>query len=416
MVPADDSTDRKNAGRGEGPAAGGHKPSEKHALDDVLKSLQDLIRNELLEEQRTQAAEPSPPDSEVPRKRGRPRKPPAPETPPPPPPLDPETEIQSAVNTLTDLVVRELNPDDSAPVSSESPATPESAADDTHDAPADAAPPTAVAEQPSIQRRGEQREFSFDLEPPPGSVAPAADATDDAVTSAGSIPDTIEEITLSGPDVAPPEIEDAAQATDATDAATDAAVAYMPPEPVTEQAVEEITLSTPDSAPPESDDAAEAVETLAGTGDAPAYTPSEAFTAPLPEVQDAVHADTEATEPPLAPPETRLPSSSRLFIDTPAEEEANDVDPALSGHAFDDIPVLQDVVEPAHAAPVPAAPPGPPPPAFDSAQLHDLTIRAVARLNIELRKQGESVLSARLIGRLQELLREEMEKAGREKK
>jgi hypothetical protein len=75
--------------------------------------------------------------------------------------------------------------------------------------------------------------------------------------------------------------------------------------------------------------------------------------------------------------------------------------------AFDDIPVLQDVVAPQPAAGETSEPP------IDPQKLRDLSIRAIARLNIELRKRGESPLDAKLIDRLQGLLREELEKAAK---
>ncbi|MEK7734121.1 MAG: hypothetical protein AAB329_01600, partial [Pseudomonadota bacterium] len=51
-----------------------HKPSERHTVDEVLKSLQDLIRNEALEDGKPKTPPAAPVDPDLPRKRGRPRK------------------------------------------------------------------------------------------------------------------------------------------------------------------------------------------------------------------------------------------------------------------------------------------------------------------------------------------------------
>jgi hypothetical protein len=74
-----------------------------------------------------------------------------------------------------------------------------------------------------------------------------------------------------------------------------------------------------------------------------------------------------------------------------------------------DLPVLQDVV-----VPPPAAAQlnliEPPLPAADRAR--ELAVRVAARLNIERRKRGEIGIDTKTIHRLQQLLREELEKAG----
>jgi len=56
--------------------------------------------------------------------------------------------------------------------------------------------------------------------------------------------------------------------------------------------------------------------------------------------------------------------------------------------------------------------PGLPAASLDPKQARELAIRAIARLNIELRKAGERGLEVKTIQRLQALLREELEKAG----
>ena len=54
--------------------------------------------------------------------------------------------------------------------------------------------------------------------------------------------------------------------------------------------------------------------------------------------------------------------------------------------------------------------PVPPQPAADRAR--ELAVRVAARLNIERRKRGEAGIDTKTIHRLQQLLREELEKAG----
>ena len=80
---------------------------------------------------------------------------------------------------------------------------------------------------------------------------------------------------------------------------------------------------------------------------------------------------------------------------------------------LDDIPVLHEVVAPpagSMLAPV-ARPPQTPLPAPDRAR--DIVVRAVAKLNVELRKSGGAGLDTKTILRLQKLIRQEMEKDGK---
>jgi hypothetical protein len=60
--------------------------------------------------------------------------------------------------------------------------------------------------------------------------------------------------------------------------------------------------------------------------------------------------------------------------------------------------------------PTPATPPAPPLPAPDRAR--DLVVRAVAKLNVEMRKTGGAGLDTKTILRLQQLIRQELEKSG----
>ncbi|HSH15610.1 MAG TPA: hypothetical protein VLD18_06235 [Verrucomicrobiae bacterium] len=116
-------------------------------------------------------------------------------------------------------------------------------------------------------------------------------------------------------------------------------------------------------------------------------TPKAPEQAPVAEIK----ADTTpAVEPPAAPVK---PGST----DQPASFN------------LDDIPVLNEVVAPpARSVPTPATPPAPPLPAPDRAR--DLVVRAVAKLNVEMRKTGGTGLDTKTILRLQQLIRQELEK------
>jgi hypothetical protein len=348
MAPADDSSKNRIAGGDIG--HGAHKPSEKHTLDEVLKSLQDLIRNELLEVRKPPEPPPSP-DPSAPRKRGRPRKPPPPEPPAretPAPPLKPEAEVEAVMSSLEHLVEHELNPEDSgagvsghaavSPVADE--LTPPSAQTDEIPAP----PPSAASDNKPA-RRGDQHEFSFDLDAPP----PAG--PDDTTASPDQSPPAEQSVAATGIDF---EVADAAQAAEAV-------------------TPDDLGVPAPESEPPSP----------------PADLPAEEETT-------------------LASPAEEAAEAAPFIEEHPAESDSAET--FAHELAFDDIPVLQDMVTPPPAG-SPAADDSAP--AMDPQKLRDLSIRAVARLNIELRKQGEPPLDARLIDRLQRLLREEMEKTGK---
>jgi hypothetical protein len=92
----------------------------------------------------------------------------------------------------------------------------------------------------------------------------------------------------------------------------------------------------------------------------------------------------------------------------PAEPDATDTPPSFN---LDDIPVLNEVVAPpAGSVPTPTTSPAPPLPAPDRAR--DLVVRAVAKLNVEMRKTGGAGLDTKTILRLQQLIRQELEKSG----
>ncbi|MHB8534679.1 MAG: hypothetical protein ACYDBW_04450 [Sulfuricaulis sp.] len=76
---------------------------------------------------------------------------------------------------------------------------------------------------------------------------------------------------------------------------------------------------------------------------------------------------------------------------------------------LNDIPVLREVVAPPSGSKL--APLAAPLPASDRAR--DIVVRAVAKLNVELRKSGGAGLDTKTILRLQKLIRQEMEKDGK---
>ena len=79
---------------------------------------------------------------------------------------------------------------------------------------------------------------------------------------------------------------------------------------------------------------------------------------------------------------------------------------------LDEIPVLNEVVAPPAGSSLvvdtASTPPAPPRPAPDRAR--DIVVRAVAKLNIEMRQAGGTGLDAKTILRLQKLIRQELEK------
>jgi hypothetical protein len=124
-----------------------------------------------------------------------------------------------------------------------------------------------------------------------------------------------------------------------------------------------------------------------------------------------------AVEPDLSPapqPETPKPEETTLVAETNKQSApvaaTPPSPPAPSIFNLDDIPVLNEVVAPP-AGSVPATKPDAPPstlPAPDRAR--DLVVRAVAKLNVEMRKTGGAGLDTKTILRLQQLIRQELEK------
>ena len=133
-----------------------------------------------------------------------------------------------------------------------------------------------------------------------------------------------------------------------------------------------------------------------------------------PDTEAATNAD------PSAP--ASAADGSPAAADTPAPWDATDSptpnevatheEPAAESHTaprapeqtsinWDDIPVLNEVVMSPAAVAAPALPP--------SSAARELALKAVARLNIELRKAGNAPLPPAIIDRLEHILREALE-------
>lgn len=130
-----------------------HKPNEKHTLDEVLKSLQDLVRNEVLDK-------------------------PAPPAAPPPPvvatPAAPATgpDMRSIIGSLEDLLAGDLNSDDKPQVTAKPVAIP--AAPKSEVPPARPAPTPTPTEKPAASKPAAKAapEPIVQHEEPPAPIAP----------------------------------------------------------------------------------------------------------------------------------------------------------------------------------------------------------------------------------------------------
>jgi hypothetical protein len=149
---------------------------------------------------------------------------------------------------------------------------------------------------------------------------------------------------------------------------------------------------------------------------------AEEFTTPVFETDDidlAPAPDTEIIAPPPPPEPTVLAPAPKPKPPKPAAAKPSPKD----------IPVLKNVAQaaPAQATPPPAPPSPPAAPAPDDftldfapttpakpaampQDLNQMAVRVIAKLNIEMRKAGKPPLDAKTINRLQQLLREALEK------
>lgn len=243
---------------------------------------------------------------------------------------------------------------------------------------------------------------------------------DGAALSAENSPAALEEIILqdmeisNAPGTTPPAVETSPAApTDVVPAPE------SPPAPVEKKVTLEIVEEpTSDGSPKASVDF-----------DALGLEPSQPEQAPPPVVADipapeaespVTTAKPDATPAPKPKPpkavektptvETKAETAPRpAQPPAPAEPGTTKTPPTLN---LDDIPVLNEVVAPpAGSAPV-AKPDAPPStlPAPDRAR--DIVVRAVAKLNVEMRKTGGAGLDTKTILRLQQLIRQELEKGG----
>jgi hypothetical protein len=109
---------------------------------------------------------------------------------------------------------------------------------------------------------------------------------------------------------------------------------------------------------------------------------------------------------------TAAPATGETHASTPAIEPATPE--TTESIDLDDIPVLHEVVAPPAGSALAGGPVSPatepPLPAPDRAR--DIVVRAVAKLNVEMRKSGGAGLDTKTILRLQQLIRRELEKDG----
>jgi hypothetical protein len=330
-----------------------HKPNPKHTLEEILKSLQDLIRNDLLEGEAPQetgasAADATPSTSAA----------------------APGGELEALRHSLETLVSEELTAEDARAV--EQPA-------DDQPAPAAAAPTEAA-----IPREGLQEMLPFDAEA--RAVSP-----DEALASGAAGDDTLQFETLelaAPPEVATPgAIEPKPGA--APDAVENAAVHPSSDEPGATDAESLVAFDV---------DASQAMELTSPTSEAP--LPSEPIDERGADEQPVRAADAHEPEP---LPDTGAPETAGDWDDIPVLEEvvaevAAEYEPGAHEHA----PAGETAAEqqpPANLAlPLPAP-----------SRAHDLAVRTVAKLNIELRKAGKRPLDAKVIARLAMMLRETLE-------
>lgn len=464
-----------------------HKPSERHTVDEVLKSLQDLIRNEALEDGKPKTPPVAPADPAHPRKRGRPRKvviqdaAAAASGPRRRSSASLTEELNSVLASLNDLVNTDLDGSPPRPAPARPAAHDRPMADDLQAAaealmvgdetPVDSTDITELSLEEMAEGAEEIEAAPPPEEPPPAQPA-AAMTPAPAPKPSASLPGQMELKVIE-----PGEWKETEAQPLTAPAAKPAspAVAEKPrtarKEPAAKKTSGGQKPSTPATQPPP---AAPVVKSAPPVAEADQETielgEPEAVTDLI--VSDGSVTDTvsrtSAREPPAEEPEleltledpTRRPPPSAPVIDREREKELSSLglaeidfsqvpetsseqfaafasnafssdppghphtvglDKDAGGHqtsrpaagakspsgrskelALDDsIPLLEDEVTP-----------GLPATSLDPKQARELAIRAIARLNIELRKAGERGLEVKTIQRLQALLREELEKAG----
>lgn len=338
------------------------------------------------------------------------------------------------------------------------------------------APPSMMESiGPGKTTPGTQQELPFDVPPapavearlPPREPAPAPSSSEPAV-AAGTVTPEIDNL---APATVPPAEPEAALPTIEVEENFDAAAYFeTAPESAARSAPEiqsaatgtEQTTLTPEPAPPvappretkttlelATEPTAENTLTMPAvdfdtvgfqssrekpSAPPPAgATPSPASEPPAPIAEASAPAaapttDTSVETPPAA--ETKTGSDTEpvkvesQVATTPAADvvtrPAAAIEPAPPAAAgpppfnLDDIPVLKEVVAPPAGSTLLAEPPASrtPPPRPSPDRARDLVVRAVAKLNIEMRRSGGVGLDTKTILRLQQLIREELEKDG----
>jgi len=510
-----------------------HKPSEKHTLDEVLKSLQDLMRGELLQD----APKPPPPPKPHYGKVGRPRKipkPPAEQSAAQTTEAAGPVDVGAVLASLRSLVAHELADANGA----ESVNAPMAASDDAR------SPQAAPEDFPDSESESEDASYVL------GEAESVTEALSEPMESVSSkvgetVTEAIEEPISEAPSSTSPQSRNAGAEGPATKTVSleqSAAAARQPPDssvppeglqqefmfnasvspapdrsealvlefaPAPETRVKESSVRDADDATPVLEPEATQIDVAvnAGTADATAEAVDDTLVAPVDEIQamleeadnrdeeivleappppeesfettaDVEIADAEVTPRPepewtisdlepnesteevviasapdwetsdfpsagdngqkeeqpetpedipvaegLVPPSEEVPAPEIEVAEAPGvsagDEPPTSATPSgdtdggkLGGHVeleLGDLPVLQDVV-----VPPPAATQlnliEPPLPNADRAR--ELAVRVAARLNIERRKRGEPGIDTKTIHRLQQLLREELEKAG----
>lgn len=477
-----------------------HKPSEKHTLEEVLKSLQDLIRNDLLDNDRAAAEKsgsaPVPGEEKPPREYTTPVR----EDFAPVNPAAGPVNLDAVMRSLKDLVSNELNvggepaaAEASSPARTEDQEASENLADEfapldeeltfeesmeivppprtaptmpeipgeisaemlgEPEAEAAPSPPAPVPEIETNIASGTQHRLLFEEAPPPATepepstpdLAPKPELVPGTATD-GIAPEMTQETAAQDfPEVsgdALPTID--VEETFDENAYFEAEAKQTEASPADAQETQEIILSAlgaflePETAPPANGEAQAPAENLLNIPSVEFESPHEApppsrtIETPAPAATDATLAQelTLESEPAAVPP----PSAETKPGATPETEKVPDTatTPPATGesHAsapvtepstpetpesfnLDDIPVLHEVVAPPAGSALAGAPVSPaaepPLPAPDRAR--DIVVRAVAKLNVEMRKHGGAGLDTKTILRLQQLIRRELEKDG----
>jgi hypothetical protein len=514
-----------------------HKPSEKHTLEEVLKSLQDLIRNDLLDNNRAAAeksgAAPIPGEEIPPREHTAPMR----EDFAPVNPAAGPVNLDAVMRSLKDLVSNELNvggepevDEESLPSRTEDHEASENLADEfvpldeeltfeesmeivppplsaptmpeipgeifaeMLSEPEAEAAPSLPAPEPEIEANiapGAQHQLMLEETPPPAT---------EPEPSTPDLTPKLEFETETGTDGIAPELAQETTSQDFPETSDDALPtidveetfdenAYFEAEAKQTEAsladtqeTQEIILSAlgaslePETAPPANSEAHVPAENIAPTSesasgkpviklevtDEPAMEnllniPSVEFdvvefelprdepppsqtietTAPAagessPVATDATFAQeltldpgpgatqppSAETEPVVTPAAEKIPDTATASAAGEADESAPATEPATPETPetidLDDIPVLHEVVAPpagsalAGASVSPTMEPSLPAP--DRAR--DIVVHAVAKLNVEMRKSGGTGLDTKTILRLQQLIRQELEKDG----